>query len=64
MNGESPFHQPEPVPTPPKNGANKKAVDPALRVAIGLAYLIGWLVALVGIRLFHNLVLLLSMAVW
>ena len=97
MNGESPFHQPEPIPTPPENGANKVA-DPFLRivmllvslvslgiamlsvayvavqflvfhnqrmreniwsviVAIGLAYLIGWIVALVGIRLFHNLVL-------
>ena len=97
MNGESPFHQPEPIPTSPKNGDNKVA-DPLLRIvmllvslvslgiamlsvayvaiqflifhnqrmreniwsviiAIGLAYLIGWIVALVGIRLFHNLVL-------
>ncbi len=97
MNGESPFHQPEPIPTPPENGGNKVA-DPALRVVmllvslvslgiamlsvafvavqflvfhnqrmreniwsviitIALAYLIGWIVALVGIRYFHNLVL-------
>ncbi len=33
-------------------------------IAIGLAYAVGWLVALVGIRLYHNLVLPIAIAIY
>ena len=33
-------------------------------IAIGLAYAVGWLVALVGIRLYHNLVLPIAISVY
>ncbi len=104
MNNETPFHQPEPLTTPPQNGSDKTA-DALLRIVmliislvslaiamisvayvasqilysgnqairehifpiiitIGLAYAVGWLVALVGIRLYHNLVLPIAIEVY